>query len=550
MTVSEFRDAIRLHLKDSGTVWSEGELNRCIAHSVADVSRFIPRKQIYDFTLDLAEISNESITMSGVTVQSLANKPVKYDSETVTNTGGTVTYTRDTDYTMDYWNGTIVRLTTGSITTAQEVYVDYARSQVAIDISGLTDLIRVQSVEYYSGQVPRKLVGYKIWGDWLIVQTASDSGSPGQGRMADEKHIVLFYDAQHTSPGAAAGSTPLFLDEILVKGAQAYAWLIEAAQYEHAAAADFASARTEFGFTIAVHSAVVTALNSARDAAAAATTTVGTISATKALAAFDSAEAAFAEASAAINRILTGDDYHALADAAFDSGNAEIDKIVADASTGDELYDAENVEDTEPGSEGDTWLDAASAPAAKKVLSDGYTALPNVNKGEEVSQRYADYAIVALQVHDRFRAMAQHHLSRAAARTQAGLAYINEGQGRIAQAQTVIAEAQSEAATGLGYARSGEGRVSNINAINREAEAEIGISAAYAREAEIRIAELTGYITEGSLYVELGVRNLELADRYRDMGLIMRNEFWSILGDRTQQGTPRSDVSSSQTPYK
>ncbi|KKK62476.1 hypothetical protein LCGC14_3003930, partial [marine sediment metagenome] len=217
---------------------------------------------------------------------------------------------------------------------------------------------------------------------------------------------------------------------------------------------------------------------------------------------------------------------------------------------GDELFDAENVEDTEPGSEGDTWLDAASAPAAKKVLSDGYTALPNVNKGEEVSQRYADYAIVALQVHDRFRAMAQHHLSRAAARTQAALAYINEGQGRIAQAQTVIAEAQSEAATGLGYARSGEGRVSNINAINREAEAEIGISAAYAREAEIRIAELTGYITEGSLYVELGARNLELADRYRDMGLIMRNEFWSILGDRTQQGTPRSDVSSSQTPYK
>jgi phage tail sheath protein FI len=64
-------------------------------------------------------------------------------NEVVKNEGGTVTYVKDTDYTIDYVTGVITRKTTGAITAGQAVKVNYDYGDitkvVATDIIGGVD---------------------------------------------------------------------------------------------------------------------------------------------------------------------------------------------------------------------------------------------------------------------------------------------------------------------------------------------------------------------------------------------------------------------------
>jgi len=71
------------------------------------------------------EVTDESVTVISATAVDLDNTGIQQYSETVTDTTGTTTYTRDTDYTMDYVAGTITMLAGGSMVTATEYYIDY-----------------------------------------------------------------------------------------------------------------------------------------------------------------------------------------------------------------------------------------------------------------------------------------------------------------------------------------------------------------------------------------------------------------------------------------
>lgn len=70
-------------------------------------------------------ITNETTTSSFDVAVSLAHAAIVQYSETVTTVAGTTTYTRDTDYTMDYTNGTITVLSTGTMLDATAYYIDY-----------------------------------------------------------------------------------------------------------------------------------------------------------------------------------------------------------------------------------------------------------------------------------------------------------------------------------------------------------------------------------------------------------------------------------------
>jgi hypothetical protein len=52
---------LRLDLKDSGTLWSDAELTRCLEKSVADLSRFMPREKLLEMTFDFT-VEDESFT--------------------------------------------------------------------------------------------------------------------------------------------------------------------------------------------------------------------------------------------------------------------------------------------------------------------------------------------------------------------------------------------------------------------------------------------------------------------------------------------------------
>jgi len=70
-------------------------------------------------------IEDESFTSDHDVAVSLDNVAIMQYTEVVTNEAGTTTYTRDTDYEMDYVAGTITVLSTGSMSDATDYEIDY-----------------------------------------------------------------------------------------------------------------------------------------------------------------------------------------------------------------------------------------------------------------------------------------------------------------------------------------------------------------------------------------------------------------------------------------
>lgn len=70
-------------------------------------------------------VADESFTSVSDTAVELDNVGIVQYSETVTDTDGTTTYTRDSDYTMSYADGQITMDSTGTMVDDTEYYIDY-----------------------------------------------------------------------------------------------------------------------------------------------------------------------------------------------------------------------------------------------------------------------------------------------------------------------------------------------------------------------------------------------------------------------------------------
>jgi hypothetical protein len=227
MNLVEMRAALKIEFAD--TAWDDDEIDRAVTEAVADLSRFLPDEKIKEFTFILTA-SSESWTSSGAhgTYASLANKPIKWDSETITTDPAGTTYTRDTDYTMDYSNGEITTISGGDMAISTGYLASYTNYREGIDISSITDLIRVRRVEYpISSEATIKWVPFYIHSDVLYI-----SGEDRQ--ISDKRHLAVYYDAACTPPTAGAdGSYPSFLDEVVLKGASAYALMTKSLSLSH-----------------------------------------------------------------------------------------------------------------------------------------------------------------------------------------------------------------------------------------------------------------------------------------------------------------------------
>ena len=377
------RTDLRLDLKDSGAVWLDAELNRCIERAVADLSRYLPREKVYEkvivktvtdeswtspATTSLAAIVSAAdinvaapalltiagqpdvprvltLTMTdanssayGVTFTirgmdrdeiaqteifhysrgdsktivgkkefkyvyevemtsnagsgvgdtlsvgyglftgawvSLANKPIKEASETVENAAGTTSYTRNTDYIMDYANGKIRPKAGGGLAAATAYLISYTIDEVSVDLSAVPDFIRYQRVEYPVGEIPQSFVPADIFGSTLVVTGAGEAEQ--QSSLSEHKHLRVYYDAQHFPPNDyTPGSVPEFLEITVEQAASAYALLIYALKQELAAETAITSQSTSLAAATTAHTALATALtnvkkyldnNSAADAA-------------------------------------------------------------------------------------------------------------------------------------------------------------------------------------------------------------------------------------------------------------------------------------------
>lgn len=168
----------------------------------------------------------------------LANKPIKPESETVTSSPAGTTYARDTDYRMDYYNGGIKYISTGSMAAAGTYLISYTKSKLGLDFSSILPAVtRIQRVEYPIDQIPQQFVSYNIFGNFLYI--GSKMTGKSQEEMVSGEHIAIHYERKHMAPGEdSPGSYQDVLDEVICIGANAYALFIKSLEYIHQAITD------------------------------------------------------------------------------------------------------------------------------------------------------------------------------------------------------------------------------------------------------------------------------------------------------------------------
>ena len=415
----------------------------------------------------------------------LDNSPLKWGSETATDDASN-SLTRNTDFYIDYANGRVKAIAGANIDAAEVCTFAYKKSQIGIDLSCLSDLIRVQRVEYPVGNIPQCYVVGDTFGKYYIVTGEAEGGE--QQQMAENKQYRIYYDARRQIPGEySPSSAPAFLEDTILLAAGAYALYIYALKQEHQTTTDVASARTSLESADNAHTALDTALTNIK----------------KYLDNNIDADAAGILASittdvASLRTAIT---------AAADAMNVYLD-VVGAATTGD-LAKADLVRANYMGAVAN-YVDGGTAPDIKKYLDDGDALLNTVavgGEGQDVPLAYKEYAQATynslVAAHERDRSFYQQN---ATARTNAAMGYANE----TAQ------------------------RLSNLRSYINQAEGYTAIANTFATEAEHRSADIVSYLQQASQYTGAAGVDIALADRFRAEADERRNEVYSIWRDRKQ----------------
>ena len=489
----------------------------------------------------------------------LANKPIRPQSEEVTSSPAGTTYTRDTDYTMDYTNGAIKFINGGSMAAGTAYLVDYTKSRLGINIGSISPILtRIQRVQYPVDLIPQQFVPFNIIGDFMYV--AGKATGQSQEELADKKHIAIYYERRQMPPSEySPGSYPDVLDEVIAIGAAGYALLTEAQQYEQQAVTDLASMRTELGLTTGIHTLVAaaldkvatyvadmdTALDAAIVQAAAAATAFGKINNDAGRVYLTDADAALDIAAISIGKMSTYLENNTSEDA-----KSWLTKITTDiAGLRTAFLTAVDAANSYLDSVATTDIDAPTVGAAAWLL-EGELLINTVNVGDRVPENFREYAMAKAAI--------------AQARGQAATGYIQEAASRLDDLRTYIEQANGWAniATGFGneaslsiaeavqrigiadrYIAEAAGRTNSAMSYVSEANGRFNMCQAFIQEGQTRIAEIDRHLAEAAHYETAANQDLLLADRFRAEGLTRLNEFHQIMRNKAEYRKRVSSVS-------
>jgi len=552
MNLTETRAALIIDLADAA--WDTGELDRGVTKAVADLSRFLPDEAVYEhtFVLEVTDGPWTSAAAHGTYVE-LANKPIKWDSETIKSADGVTTYTKNTDYTFDYMNGKVTTISGGSMAVGTAYLATYTKYREGIDIGSMdTNLIRVRRVEYpLSSEAVMKFVPFFIWGNILYI--ASE-------QMADKKHIAIYYDKECTAPTVTEdGSFDPVLDEVILKGAAAYALMSKGLKAEHDAKIAIGAADTAIA-TIDKANAE-TALSSVAGRITAATTALEKIT----------------SEAAAIGTALTGiAAYLTLADAALVKVPIEVAKAGSD--TGEDMENINNLL-----TDADTALDSVATKItamgtalaelaamwtdeitfrtyANAYLESGDDYINKVNVGDSVANLYATYAQVQATLARLSENRRAGKLTEASTQLSGASQHIGEANSRANLVNGYISEARERVNQARAYVDEASGWVALVDRLVANANTRLGLITNYISEANTNMSQAGGHIAEATsrlacqeliarqadTYNAIATQQMSLAEKYLAEAVERRNEFWSILKDKSQMRREYSLVSQRQ----
>ncbi len=241
--------SVRALLADTASLYPDAMIDAGIFESVSDISRLTPRELVHVEVLHSRTVTagtTPTLTDVGTWYDILASgnfKPVDQQSTMlITSSDGNTTFVEYTDYIIDYVQGRIQRITGGAM-TATTFLATYEKSLRGIDLSTLTDLISISQVEISQsgGQSFQEYTSLWQWGDILWLQAKGDNSAPALG---ENDHVRIWYNAEHTKPGVAAGSYPAYMDDVVVKGGAAYTLFSKHRELNLQVVTDLASART------------------------------------------------------------------------------------------------------------------------------------------------------------------------------------------------------------------------------------------------------------------------------------------------------------------
>ena len=542
MNIATVRTAVRTLLAGTVTEYPDAVVDRAVSQAVAAISRFYPKESVYlkQFEEDVTAESFVANHGTAVILGGTSNASIRFGSETVTKSpdDGT-TYARNTDYEMNYINGTITALAAGAMADDTAHLIDYKFDGTLLKIlPSLTNPISISRImRRHHDQIPVEWDSWETWGDFLRILTEGDNS---QSHLIDEDILDIYYYAFHTDPGASASASyPRYFDELALIGISGYVLLIEALEREQSAITNMASAVTDIGTTTSTaFTAIDTAVTNARTH-------------------LTSAVAQFASAVTELNKVdaANGPIDDAEADLAGVAANltsaetalAEVTTHVKGASnSAKSALDLVAITDIESALDKIAAELQSATRNADDYLNTGDAKIDNVNAGNDVAgetRRYAEAKI----------SMAQSYAQEGVARVQQmGLlvnqansrlgmadAFISEASGRLTESQVRIKVADGQLSIAATHQVTASHLITEGTALIAAANREVEIATAYVTAISQRLARGTGLQTAAKMDLEVAVQ----FNREADLRL---SSFFNSLSTKGQYGTNPVVVSAKQ----
>jgi len=199
-TALQIRADLRIDLKDSGALWSDAELNRCIERSVADFNRYLPDEKVYEDSLQFA------VTGEPVKFPSAANAAAVVNAQSIDVPAGsllTISGQPDVPRTLiitivdaddSTYGATFIIRGTDKDEQYQEEIFHYTRGD-SKTIPGKKEFKNVYEVElnqdYGSHALDTASVGYGLYTDaWIYLANSPIKKGSESATDADSAAIV------------------------------------------------------------------------------------------------------------------------------------------------------------------------------------------------------------------------------------------------------------------------------------------------------------------------------------------------------------------------
>ena len=576
-------------------------INRAIDEVTSDFSRVMPEELSYETTYRIA-VTSESWTSGAAhgTYVALANALIKYESEVVKNAAGTVTYTRDTDYTLDYINGKITTISGGAMAVLTAFLITYDRSGIAINISSISNFITPIRIETPL-TVPQEEPSFWRWGNYLFIRTSE--GNRNQDRAPDKAHIRVYYYGTWTAPTATVrGTFPAWLDDLMIKGVTAYCLGIKSRERGLQAIAYLQDSAGALRNTAGVYAKLEAALASlsvattgpyARISAALGELATPHSDIGSAIAALKTATTGpYARIDTALAALLTAvtGPHAKIATALGLIGYTDINTAIGNDATPlanittalgeiEALQDAIHVTAANTGDlkdAADVWADEFAAFEAdlQANMGAGTNLVNTVNIGSdaaELRRRYAELFISKAQIWSDKRKDILHRaeihiaqtiqrLAEAASWSRKAEDYLAHAQTRVSEGQLYITEAQEWKLKGDLYLtesdkwiQKGQVYLQEIQSEIQEGQLYIAETQEWIRKAETYLAEAQMWIQESQAYMAESQRFIELSNQENQLSIQLKTDsierhadYWSILTNRVQMARPHGQVSTKQ----